>query len=487
MKYLVSLVLALVGVMLIVNVASEVVLPDGEAVAARVEGTVLLFTSESTTGRLIKNNDRIAEDDRVEVQENSRLELRLPDGGCLRLAENARLTMGLLEFEKQTGTLHLQAFLHHGRVWARINKHATPDSWVEVITNTGLVSAKDIVCALDAVEDVSTTVNVYEGVVLAVRAAKEAPQAVVPPVSVQTLQQVSASAQEGVSQPRDFDPKATINDWIRWNLQRDAREELATITIAPAVSTITKGASLQYSGVAHYPGNIEKDVTWFATWSSSDGNVAKIDPSGVAAGTELGAATISAAIDDMNGSTMLNVDRDLIAIAVTPSSKAIANGAVQQFTARGTFSDRTVKDITSSVVWSSSNTNVAFVDAAGRAVGGNATGAVVISASLGTKRGSATLKVRRELVSIAVMPANATVMSGEIQRFGAIGSYSDKTTQDLTETVEWRTSNAGIAEIDMAEAGRVIGKDKAGSATLTALFKGKSGTGAITVYLRPSP
>ena len=110
-----------------------------------------------------------------------------------------------------------------------------------------------------------------------------------------------------------------------------------------------------------------------------------------------------------------------------------------------------------------------------------AQGPPLISASLGTKRGSATLKVRRELISITIMPESAMIMAGETQRFGAIGSYSDKTTQDLTETVEWETSDATIAEIDQAQAGRVIGKNKAGSATIRASFKGKSGSGTITV------
>lgn len=494
MKHIFSLVLALVMVMLIVNIVSEGVMPDGAAVATRVEGTALIYTSESPAGRLIRNNDSIAKNDRVEVQGNARLEFRLPDGGCLRLSENARLTMRMLKFEKRTGTLYLQAFLHNGKSWVKIKNRATPDSWVEVITSTGLVAGKDTVCGVNAEEDAMTTISVYEGAVLAVSAAKEAPRtagqtsalAEVPPVSVQTFQQVSVSAKEGVLQPRDFDPKAAINDWIRWNLQRDAREGLASITVSPASPTITRGSSLQFAGVAHYPDKTEKDITSFATWSSSDINVARIDPFGTAVGTELGAVNISAAIEDMNGSTVLNVSRDIVSIKVTPASSSLVNGSVQQFTAIGTFSDKTVKDITSSAVWRSSNTNIAFVDAAGRTVAGNVTGTAVISASLGTKRGSATLKVRRELVSITVMPESAMIIPGDTQRFGAIGNYSDKTTRDLTETVYWETSDTRIAVIDQAQAGRVLGQ-KAGSATIKASFKGKSGSATITVHAISSP
>ena len=488
MKHIFSVVLASVTVMLIVNLVSEGIVPDGVVVASQVEGTVRIFNSESPAGRVIRNNDSIAKNDRVEVQGNSRLELRLPDGNYLRLSENSGLTMRMLQFEKRTHTLYLQAFLDKGKLWAKIKKRATPDSCVEVITSTGLVAGKDAVYAVDA-EEQASTINVYEGVALALGAAKEAPQtaaqasplAEVQPVSVQALQQVSVSAREGVLQPRDFNPKASINDWVRWNLQRDARPELVSITVAPASSTITRGHSLQFAAVAHYPDKTEKDITSFATWSSSDAGVATIDPSGMAAGAELGAATIAAAIEDMSGSTVLNVSREILSIKVTPASGSLANGSAKQFTAMGTFSDKTVKDITSSAVWRSSNPDVAFVDATGRAVAGNKAGTAVISASLGTKKGSATLKVRRELVSITIMPESALIMPGETQRFGAIGSYSDKTTQDLTETVVWETSDLSIAQIDQTQAGRVVGNSKAGNAVIRASFKGKSGSATITV------
>jgi len=494
MKHIFSLVLALVIVMLTVNILSEGVMPDGAAVATQVQGTVIIITSEAPAGRAIRNSDSIAKNDRVEVQGNSRLELRLPDGGYLRLSENARLTVRMLQFEKRTGIMYLQAFLHKGRLWAKINKRATPDSRVDVITNTGLAAGKETVYGVDAEEDASTTIIVYEGVVRAMSAERQAPPtdgqtsalADVQPVRLQALQQASVSAQEGALQPREFDLKATIDDWIRWNLQRDAREGLASITVAPASPTIIKGASLHFAASAHYADNIERDITSFATWSSSDVNVAKIDLFGTAAGSEIGAANIAAAIEDIKGSTVLNVSREIVSVKVTPPSRTIMNGAVQQFTAIGTFSDRTVKDITSSAVWRSSNPAVAFVDAAGRAVAGNVAGTSVISASLGTKRGSATLKVRRELVSITILPESAMIIPGDTQRFGAIGSYSDKTTEDLTEIAAWETSDIRIAVMDQVQPGRVLGQ-KAGSATISATFKNKSGSGTITVEKIASP
>ena len=339
--------------------------------------------------------------------------------------------------------------------------------------------------------DESTTINVYEGAVLAVRAPKDvlrtAGQKSAPseeqPVSVNAFQKVSVSGREGVSLPRDFDPKATIDDWIRWNLQRDAREGLAAITVTPVSSTITRGVSLQFTGTGHYSDNTEKDITWFATWSSSELNVAAIDQAGIAiGGRQPGKTDLSAAIVDMSGSAPLNVSRELLAITVTPVSRSIVNGSIQQFIAMGRFSDNTVKDITTSAAWKSSDTRVAVMDASGRATAGDKAGTAIISASLGNKSGSSPLKVRRELLSLTISPGGAMIMEGKTQQFRAMGNFSDRTTEDLTSTARWQISDTHVAGI--SGIGLVTAKAGAGTAAITAAFNGKTGTGTITVSKR---
>ncbi|MCX6224948.1 MAG: DUF3443 family protein [Bacteroidia bacterium] len=51
----------------------------------------------------------------------------------------------------------------------------------------------------------------------------------------------------------------------------------------------------------------------------------------------------------------------LSSIAVTPASTSIAPGTTEQFTATGTYSDHSTKDITTSVTWNSDNTAVATI------------------------------------------------------------------------------------------------------------------------------
>ncbi len=82
----------------------------------------------------------------------------------------------------------------------------------------------------------------------------------------------------------------------------------------------------------------------------------------------------------------------LTSIQVSPANPSIGMGFTQQFTASGTYSDGTSKDITSSVTWTSSDTGVATISGAGMARSVSV-GSTAISGTLGGVSGSTTLTV----------------------------------------------------------------------------------------------
>jgi hypothetical protein len=63
----------------------------------------------------------------------------------------------------------------------------------------------------------------------------------------------------------------------------------------------------------------------------------------------------------------------LVSIAVSPQGLSVAALAMQQYTAEGTYNDGSTQNITSSVAWSSSNTNAATISSGGLATAGNPT------------------------------------------------------------------------------------------------------------------
>jgi hypothetical protein len=172
--------------------------------------------------------------------------------------------------------------------------------------------------------------------------------------------------------------------------------------------------------------------------------------------------------------------KSLVSIAVTPANPSIAKGAPQQFTATGMYSDGSTQNLSSTVTWNSSNTSVATISSAGLASGvGNGTS--TIQAASGSVTGSTTLTVNAAVLSsIAVTPANPSIRKGTTQQFRATGSYSDGSTQNLTSSVVWSSSNTSVATISSTGLASGVGP---GSSTIQAVSG--SVTGSTTLTVRP--
>jgi hypothetical protein len=160
----------------------------------------------------------------------------------------------------------------------------------------------------------------------------------------------------------------------------------------------------------------------------------------------------------------------LVSIAVTPSSPAnLQIGSTQQFAVIGTYSDSSNSTLTTSVTWVSSNTSIASISAGGL-VTGIAAGSTNISANMtGIYSSNITLTVKA-LASIAVTPNPPPDLSvGFNRQFTAIGTYTDSSTENLTTTATWATSNNSAVTISSTglATGIVVG-----SANLTASQSG---------------
>ncbi len=124
------------------------------------------------------------------------------------------------------------------------------------------------------------------------------------------------------------------------------------------------------------------DVTPGVTWSSSKPGVATVDSDGLLTALADGTSVIHAKYQDGSAQTIVTVtSATLSSIAISPLSTTISVGGTQQFTATGTYSDGSSRDLTGSVTWSSDYTNVATISTGGLATG-VAAGSTVITATL---------------------------------------------------------------------------------------------------------
>ena len=176
----------------------------------------------------------------------------------------------------------------------------------------------------------------------------------------------------------------------------------------------------------------------------------------------------------------------LASISVTPANPSLALGLTKQFTATGTYSDGTTKDLTSSATWASSNSGAATIAASGLATP-VAPGTTSISASSGNRSGSTTLTViPAALVSIAVSPASPSTPAGIATQLTATGTYTDASTKDITTSVAWYSPDTNIALVGNFAASGLVAPLSAGPVAISAHLNGIAGSANLTVTTPPS-
>jgi len=187
--------------------------------------------------------------------------------------------------------------------------------------------------------------------------------------------------------------------------------------------------------------------------------------------------------------------KTLQSVAVTPAQPSVALGVQQQFKATGMYSDGTSQDLTSTAVWTSSQTAVATISPGGLAIT-KATGTSSITAmSPSGVSGSTMLTVTAVfggivgtsavnttsamLTSIVVTPGNPGIGVTATEQFTATGHFSDSSSLNLTRQVTWSSSEVGVAVINSSGIATPVAT---GSSTITATLKGVNGSTVLTVH-----
>jgi uncharacterized protein YjdB len=265
--------------------------------------------------------------------------------------------------------------------------------------------------------------------------------------------------------------------------------ELVSIAVTPVNPSLAAGLSRQFTAIGTFSDASTQDLTGTVTWSSTVPAAAQISNAagsrGLATALAVGSTQIRATSGATSGATTLTVTAaELVSIGVTPAAPSVAKGRSQQFTAIGTFTDASTLDLTGTATWSSTVPAVATVSNAAGSRGLASTlttGQTGVVATSGAISGSAQLTVTDAVLdSIAIDPAAPSLSAGRDLQLTATGTFSDQTTQDLTETVTWASADVDIATVSNAAGTRGLAH---GVAAGTVQLSATSGVVVGTVSL----
>lgn len=241
-------------------------LPVGTSQAAKpsapagVAGKVTFLKGAAQRGakedgpfKQLKRNDDVKEGEVLKTAADTKVEIKLADGSLVRLAPNTTMRLGNAKGadggDKQKGQSKLTA----GKMWASVTKAVGTESKFAVRTENAVAGVRGTTFRVDAEEDGTTVVKVYEGAVAVgngplVEKAKAASAGGTGPIDFKNRKQVAAPLQEvtkdewekivgkmmsikvasngAMAEPEQFTAQSDAKDqadtdWVAWNQEMD--------------------------------------------------------------------------------------------------------------------------------------------------------------------------------------------------------------------------------------------------------------------------
>lgn len=147
----------------------------------------------------------------------------------------------------------------------------------------------------------------------------------------------------------------------------------------------------------------------------------------------------------------------LTSIALIPQETSLPKGLNRQFHLIGRYSDGKIRDLTTSAKWSSTNTNAMLIDDSGLATA-TGVGDTTVRASSGSTTAESGISVTPSaLVGLAISPFNLSVGRGTKLQFRVTGTSSDSTSNDVTDKVQFISTNPSVAAVDGSGVARALG------------------------------
>ena len=252
---------------------------------------------------------------------------------------------------------------------------------------------------------------------------------------------------------------------------------ITEISLDKSSATLTEGETTTLTATV-LPENTTDSKN--VSWRSSNSEVATVDANGTVTAKRAGTAVITATSTNGKSAgctvTVSKKEIPITEISLDKSSATLTEGETTTLTA--TVLPENTTD-SKSVSWSSSNSEVATVDANGTVTAKRAGTVVITATSTNGKTAGCTVTVSRKeipITEISLDKSSATLTEGETTTLVATVLPENTT---YGKSVKWSSSNVAVATVDLM--GKVTAKS-AGTAIITATSEnGKTASCTVTV------
>ncbi len=256
---------------------------------------------------------------------------------------------------------------------------------------------------------------------------------------------------------------------------------LVSIAVTPQRASLTPNHSIQLSATGTFSDGSSQDLSSTVAWLSTPTSTLTISSTGLAMANSPGASSVTAIRGNITGSdTIIIALPTLASIALSPQSISLTPSHSAQLKAIGTYSDASTQDISASVTWAASPNGVVAVNNTGLATGKALGAGTITTVSAGVSATAAVAVVAPTLNSISIASGGASIPLGISQQFSATGKYNDGSTKNLTNSVQWSSSQLTVLSIDSQG---LATANALGTVTVTAM----SGTVSATNQLQVGP
>jgi len=263
------------------------------------------------------------------------------------------------------------------------------------------------------------------------------------------------------------------------------RLDVNSITVTPRQPSIPAGVQQRFNATAAFNDGTTQHISNDVGWTSGTPSVASISSLGVANSLAQGTTTITGSFifsgQNVSGAAQLMVNAaTLSSIAITPRQTVLPVGKTIAYQAQAKFSDGSAYFITTLANWNSSDTTLVKFTIPAVATTLKPGPPVTITATYKqpggqtiTSNNASVIVTQFPLTGITVGSATARVPVGVTTQFQATGTFSDGSTQALTNYATWASNPPSVATVSngVGQQGIALGIAP-GQTLITAAFAG---------------